>query len=230
MAFVPLIRVTLLGPARDWMNVESLDIDLPEGATVAAVCAALAERSPVAARGLTIARLAVNDRFVLPDHRLGSGDEVLVIPPVTGGMEDDRVRVALTHDRLDIAAVRRFVDGDSACGGMATFDGVVRGESDAAHGRLVRLDYEAHERMALAQLRRLCEDAMQRFGTRRVAVVHRLGAVPVGEVSVSIAVACAHRREAFDACRFLIDTLKRDVPIWKRDVFEDGFTRWVEPS
>lgn len=224
-----LIRVTFLGPARDWMSVESLDLELSDGATLGAVRAALTERSPVVARGLATARLAVNDQFAAASQPLRTGDEVLVIPPVSGGEEDPAVDVALTRDVIDVGAVRRFVDGDAGCGGVVTFDGVVRAQSDDAHGALVRLDYEAHERMAVAQMLRLCDDAKQRFDARRVAMVHRLGPVPIGEVSVSIAVACPHRDEAFAACRFLIDTLKRDVPIWKRDVFQDGFVQWVSP-
>lgn len=224
-----VVRVTFLGPARDWLNAESLDLDLPDDATLESARAALSRQSPVVARGLTVARLAVNDRFAPPEHPLRAGDEVLVIPPVSGGEGDTGVHVALTREIIDVSAVRRFVDGDTDCGGAATFDGVVRAESDPAHGKLLRLDYEAHERMALTQMRRLCDEARERFGARRAAIVHRIGAIAVGEVSVSIAVACPHRDEAFAACRFLIDTLKQDVPIWKRDVFADGFIQWTQP-
>ena len=109
------------------------------------------------------------------------------------------------------------------------FEGATRAESDPAHGRLVRLDYEAHPSMARREMERLATQASQRFGAKRAVILHRTGPVPPGEASVLIAAACAHRAEAFDACRWIIDTLKKDVPIWKKDVFEDGFVRWVEP-
>ncbi len=138
------------------------------------------------------------------------------------------VWVELVHAAIPVERVRAFVTGDPELGGIVTFEGVTRAELDGDHGPLVRLDYEAHESMARKQLERLADEATSRFGAGKVALVHRLGSVPPGGASVMIAVACPHRGEAFDACRWIIDTLKQDVPIWKKDVFEDGFVRWVE--
>ncbi len=138
--------------------------------------------------------------------------------------------VELVGDTLPAERIREFVSGDARLGGIVSFSGVTRADDDPAHGKLIRLEYEAHPSMALGQMRRLAETAASRWEVGRMALVHRLGAVLPGEASVIIAVACAHRAEAFDACRWLIDKLKQDVPIWKKDVFEDGFVRWVDPS
>src|SRR5580765_2346310 len=105
-------------------------------------------------------------------------------------------------------------------GAVCVFDGIVR---DNTRGRrTLYLDYEAYREMALAQMMALAEEAVAKFGVRDVAVVHRLGRLEVGETSVLIAVASAHRGAAFEACRWIIDTLKRTVPIWKKEHFEDG--------
>jgi len=138
--------------------------------------------------------------------------------------------IDLVRGPIGTAAVREFVGGDSALGGIVVFEGVTRSENDPQHGALRRLEYEAYESMARRQLEQLAVEAADRFGAGRTAIVHRLGPVQPGETSVIIAVACGHRAEAFDACRWLIDALKKDVPIWKKDVFEDGTVRWVEPQ
>ena len=105
-------------------------------------------------------------------------------------------------------------------GAVCVFDGIVR---DNSRGRqTLYLDYEAYREMALEQMRRLADEAVAKFGVREVAVIHRLGRLMVGETSVLIVVASAHRAAAFDACRWLIDTLKRTVPIWKKETFADG--------
>jgi molybdopterin synthase catalytic subunit len=114
-----------------------------------------------------------------------------------------------------VAAIKAGSDG-----AVCVFDGIVR---DNTRGRrTLYLDYEAYREMALEQMRQLADEAVTRFGVREVAMVHRLGRLEVGETSVLIAVASAHRAAAFDACRWLIDTLKKTVPIWKRETFVDG--------
>ncbi len=131
---------------------------------------------------------------------------------------------------MPLDRVTAFVSGDAAAGGIVTFYGATRIEHDPEHGALVRLDYEAYPEMALTQMHELSRKARQTWSVGRLVLLHRLGRVPVGEDSVAIAVACPHRAEAFTACRWLIDSLKQDVPIWKKDVFADGFTRWVDPT
>jgi len=138
--------------------------------------------------------------------------------------------VELTREPIDGERVRAFIGGDPALGGIVTFEGVTRSERDSVHGDLVRLEYEAYETMARRQLEQLADEAFRRWKCGKIAIVHRIGPVKPAEASVIIAVACGHRAEAFEACRWLIDTLKKDVPIWKKDVFADGFVRWVEPN
>ena len=114
-----------------------------------------------------------------------------------------------------VAAIKQGGDG-----AVCIFDGIVR---DNTRGRrTLHLDYEAYREMALAQMQGLAQQATERFGVREVAIVHRLGRLHIGETSVLIAVASAHRGATFDACRWLIDTLKKTVPIWKRETFADG--------
>ncbi len=129
------------------------------------------------------------------------------------------MQVAITREPIDATALIQDIKGD-ADGAVCTFDGIVR---DNTRGRrTLHLDYEAYEEMAVEQMRGLAAKAIAKFGVRDVALVHRLGRLTVGETSVLIAVASAHRGMAFDACRWLIDTLKKTVPIWKKEQFEDG--------
>ncbi len=129
------------------------------------------------------------------------------------------MQVAITRERIDASALMENLKA-GADGAVCAFDGIVR---DNTRGRgTLHLDYEAYEEMALEQMRGLVTEAISRFGVRDVALVHRLGRLVVGETSVFIVVASAHRGVAFDACRWIIDTLKKTVPIWKREQFEDG--------
>lgn len=229
---MPLInvKVVFLGPAADWSGTSSSAVDLPDGATVQALRNLLCQRAPRLADAMHVIRFAVNEAFVADDAVLHEGDEVALIPPVTGGSGDDGLLVELVREPIAATRVRAFMTEDPALGGITTFEGATRREIDSEHGPLVRLEYQAYETMALKQMARLAAEAKRRWSAGRIAIVHRLGAVAVGEVSVMIAAACGHRAESFTACRWLIDELKRDVPIWKKDVFQDGFARWVEPD
>ncbi len=224
------VHVLFLGPAGDYAGVQSASLEIDNATSVADLRRMLSERYPRLGKALGTMRVAVNEEFVREDRVLKSNDEVALIPPVSGGSDGRRVWVDLIKAAVPNGRVREFVTGDPALGGISTFEGVTRAQSDAAHGRLVHLEYEAYESMAREQLQRLADEAVKRWSAGRVAILHRLGCVPVGEASVIIAVACGHRDQSFDACRWLIDTLKVDVPIWKKDVFEDGFVRWVEPK
>jgi len=127
--------------------------------------------------------------------------------------------ILLVTDRIDTDALIRNVR-TGADGAIVTFDGCVRNQS---HGRrTLYLDYEAYESMALAKMREIAAEVHAKFPIDRVAVAHRLGRLEIGETSVFIAVSAPHRAAAFDACRYAIDTLKRSVPIWKKEYFEDG--------
>jgi MoaE-MoaD fusion protein len=127
--------------------------------------------------------------------------------------------ILLVDKTIDADALIRHVR-TGADGAIVTFDGCVRNQS---HGRrTLYLDYEAYESMALAKMREIAAEVRSKFSIDRVAITHRLGRLEIGETSVFIAVSAPHRAAAFDACRYIIDTLKRSVPIWKKEYFEDG--------
>lgn len=136
------------------------------------------------------------------------------------------VHVDLITTVIVPGAARQLVETGDRCGAAVGFDGMTRSETAPNGDKLIALEYEALDDMALSEMQRLGEQAIEKFGVRAVVLLHRIGSVPVGGVSVSVAAAGGHRSEAFDACRFLIDELKRDVPIWKRDVFASGKTEW----
>jgi molybdopterin synthase catalytic subunit len=135
--------------------------------------------------------------------------------------------VRITRDPLDDAAIQTLTRAveDPSVGGIVTFAGVVR---DNARGKRVRyLEYDVYPEMAEQEMARIAAEVEQRWQTNRVAIVHRIGRLEIGECSVVVIVACGHRAEAFEACRYAIDTLKSTVPIWKKEVAEDG-EEWVE--
>jgi molybdopterin synthase catalytic subunit len=160
---------------------------------------------------------AVNRSYVERGQELADGDEVALIPPVSGGS------FLLVVGPLDVAAVVHEVESEEA-GAVASFVGTVRRRS---RGRdVVHLEYEAYEEMAEPMLARLGEELTARHGLCGVAIHHRLGRVEVGQASVVIAVSAPHRSAALDACREAIETLKTTIPLWKKEVYEGG-EEWV---
>jgi MoaE-MoaD fusion protein len=160
---------------------------------------------------------AVNRSYVEPGHELSDGDEVALIPPVSGGS------FLLVARPLDVAAVVHEVE-DPEAGAVASFVGTVRRRS---RGRdVLHLEYEAYEEMAEPMLSRLGAELTERHGLCGVAIHHRLGRVEVGQPSVVIAVSAPHRSAALDACREAIETLKTTIPLWKKEVYEGG-EEWI---
>ena len=219
------VRVLLFARYREATGRERVDVDLPEGGTVEAAWTAMVERHPELAAYRPYTLFAVGHDYVEGDHRLHPDDELCFFPPVSGGSvpaADDIFRVV--DHALSPEAIATEVDEPGA-GGIVIFSGVVRNQTD---GRPVKfLEYEAHAPMAEAKLREIGRAIRARWaGVRRVAILHRIGRLEIGESSVLIAVSAAHRGDAFDACRYAIDTLKRTVPVWKKEHFEDGEV-WV---
>jgi molybdopterin synthase catalytic subunit/molybdopterin converting factor small subunit len=213
------MRVTVLffGVLKEMLAGEPRTLDLPLGATVDAVLAHYGGQTSQAAGLLQALAVAVNRQYVPRDCPLHEGDEVALLPPVSGGSGE--ADVALVRVPIDstslIAAVKQGEDG-----AVVVFDGIVRNNT---RGRRTQyLVYEAYEEMALQQMRGLARESVVLHGVRQIALVHRLGRLEVGETSVFVAVSSAHRAQAFEACRWLIDTLKKTVPIWKKEYFEDG--------
>jgi molybdopterin synthase catalytic subunit len=223
------VEIIFFGPARDAAGAPSVILPYSPELTLGQVIDALMQRYPKLKVGRAFLRFAVNGEFADPELRINSTDEIAVIPPVSGGQSDLEL-IELLGEPIDVASVRRFVSADPTLGGIVTFEGATRFERHAQHGALVRLDYEAYAEMALAQMRRIAAEARAIWPIGRLAMVHRTGEVAPGVASVMIAVACPHRHEAFEACRWLIDTLKKVVPLWKREVWEDGSSHWVDPT
>ena len=216
------VRVRLFARYREALGRERLEVDLPEDGTVESAWSALADRHPELAPYRPFTLFAVGQDYVSPDHRLRPDDELCLFPPVSGGAAPDVYRVVT--DPLSPDSIAAQVD-DPGAGGIVIFSGVVRNETG---GRPVKfLEYEAHAPMAEVKMREIGETVRARWpGVKQVAMLHRIGRLEVGEASVLIAVAAAHRGDAFDACRYAIDTLKRTVPVWKKEHFEDGEV-WV---
>ncbi|MBL9103697.1 MAG: molybdenum cofactor biosynthesis protein MoaE [Myxococcales bacterium] len=214
------VRVLLFAGLRERLRRDHVDLELRDGASVGELLAALASSYPAAAPLLPPCRVAVDHTFVAADHAVPAGAEVAIIPPVSGGHDhDDRFYLGgapLVQSRVVAAVERR------AAGGVVTFIGKVREHS---HGqRIHHLEYEAYEPMALRVMREIADAVEVEVPGAQLAIHHRLGWLGIGEVAVVLAAAAPHRAEAFDACRAAIDRLKRDVPIWKREVAVDGTT------
>ena len=215
------IRVLFFGMLKDLLGRSSDALELPEGARLQAVLSHYASQAPRLESLLPSLALSVNQEYSGPEKVLRSGDEVGLLPPVSGGSAAASVLpcVRIVREPISTQAELDRTKGPQD-GAAVVFEGVVRNNTRGR--RTLYLDYESYEAMALKQMEALCEDAKARFAVRAVTLVHRLGRLEIGETSVLIVVASAHRGPAFEACRWIIDTLKKTVPIWKKEYFEDG--------
>jgi len=212
------IRVLFFGVLKDLAGKASDSLSLPENATLGDVLSHYERIIPRLKETASSLAMSVNQEYAGPSTRLRPGDEVALLPPVSGGSET-RPRATIVREEIDTASVVQGLKHPED-GAVAVFEGIVRNQTRGR--RTLFLNYEAYEEMALKQIEELAGRAQAEFKIRDVAIVHRLGRLEIGETSVLIAVASAHRAAAFDACRWLIDTLKRTVPIWKKEHFEDG--------
>src|SRR5882724_1583331 len=233
-----MIRVLFFGAARDVVGRSPLHISLNTPATVASAFEDLRNSFPELQRFGRSLLFAVNQEYATTDKDLQTDDELAVFPPVSGGAEIEKAVQTqsretegstldffeLTTAAIDVGAVARRVVPPE-CGATVTLDGYAR---EWTAGRRTRyLVYEAYELMALAEMRRLGCEAHKRFAIAHIGIVHRTGRLEIGETSVVIAVSAPHRHAAFEACEWAIKELKRTVPIWKKEVFDDGEV-WVE--
>jgi len=207
---------------KDLVGRASESIELHDGASIRDLLAHYEAQIPRLKESLPSVALAVNQEYASPETKLQSGDEIALLPPVSGGLREAAERrscASIVRCPIDtqrtLTTLKRGEDGAAV-----VFEGVVRNQTRGR--KTLYLDYEAYEEMALQQMESLAEQALKQFAIRDVALVHRLGRLEIGETSVVIIVVSAHRAAAFDACRWLIDTLKRTVPIWKKEYFEDG--------
>jgi molybdopterin synthase catalytic subunit len=233
------VSVRLFAQQRAQTGLRRHELELAEGADVASAWEALVADLPVIAAGADSVRFAVNGRYADRSERLVDGDELAVIPPVAGGAEtpaEGYRRLELRDASLDdgLLGELRAEVATTADGAVVAFVGQTRetpgtpapgqeAEAERHAGQVVTgLEYEAFEPMVLSILDQIADEIAARFGVRRVAIVHRVGAVGPGESSVFIAVAAAHRGPAFEACRYAIEELKARAPIWKSEHFADG--------
>ncbi|HYP27400.1 MAG TPA: molybdenum cofactor biosynthesis protein MoaE [Blastocatellia bacterium] len=220
------IRITalLFGQAREMAGADSVELELAGPATVERAFAVLKERHPKLAGMERSLLFAINEEYATPSQPLADRDRLAILPPVSGGGPPGEDVFEITREPIDIPGLRgRLLRGDS--GAVVIFDGVAR---DNTKGRpTLYLEYEGYVEMALQMLRRIGEEVHEKWPINRVGIVHRLGRIDISESSVVIVVTSAHRRVAFEACHYAIDRLKKIVPIWKKEYFEDGAV-WVE--
>jgi MoaE-MoaD fusion protein len=220
------VRVVYFGILREMAGHEHEAVELTDGARLADLYSDLQQRVPGLSKFANSIALSINYEYATLDAPLHDGDEVALLPPVSGGAGDTSESSASVASRTRL--VREPINADQIArdlkaaedGAVVVFDGIVR---DHSRGRRTRyLEYSAYEAMAAAELEKLAQAALAQYPVRDVRIVHRLGKLQIGESSVLIVVTSAHRAAAFDAARWIIDTLKKTVPIWKKEYFEDG--------
>ncbi len=224
------VKVLYLGMLREIAGRSTEVVELPGGAHLRDLHALLEQRFPKLEGFRNSLAIALNLEYSDLAAELHDNDEVALIPPVSGGAPDEpsttetplpliSEHASIVGEAIQTAAIADAIKRPED-GAVAIFDGIVRNQSRGR--RTLYLDYTGYEPMALRQMEQLARQALATYAVRDVRIVHRLGRLHIGESSVYIVVAAAHRTAAFDACRWLIDTLKKTVPIWKREYFEDG--------
>ncbi|HID07265.1 MAG TPA: molybdopterin converting factor [Armatimonadetes bacterium] len=225
------MRILVFGPLRDYFDADAIDVPDEVAGTPNALLQYLTRVYPDVKNLLSHCRVARNGEYIQHDDELSPTDEVAIIPPVSGGADADAdidvdespYLCQITQGQIDIARLLQYVHVPTA-GGMVLFIGAVRAHS---HGRTVHaLEYDAYIPMAERELTKIAADVCQRWDVTKVAIVHRIGQLKVGDVSIVIAVSAPHRVAAFEASRYIIERIKTDVPIWKREIYADG-ARWI---
>jgi molybdopterin converting factor subunit 1 len=212
------LTVKLFGARVERVGREREAVDLPDGATAGDVVRTVAARHPGAAGILERISVAVNLEVVPPEHRVSPGDEVALLPPVAGGQA--RILVGFRPRPTMEEAVQAVRTPET--GGTAVFVGSVRAEG----GRVERLAYSAYEEMGERVLHEIAEETSAKWPLEGVAVLHGVGELEAGATTVVVACSAPHRGEALDACRYVIDEVKRRVPVWKKESGPEG-ERWI---
>ncbi len=225
------LTVLLFAGVRARLGVPQLELEVPEPVTVAGLRDRLVAAHPQLRESLAACRIAVDHEFADDDAAILAGQEIALIPPVSGGHDGPRPepidqrgqRSRLTGSPLSLAEVVAAVEHRNA-GGITTFTGNVREHS---RGKIVtRLEYEAYPAMAVASMDAIALAVEAEIPGTKVALAHRVGCLDIGESAVVIAASAPHRDEAFRACREVIERLKRDVPIWKKEIDREG-GEWI---
>jgi len=213
------VTVRLFAMLRERAGADSVEIELDEGATVADAIDALGRDPHIGDLAVRLPlRIAVNREYAKDNAPIAAGDELVAIPPVSGGASDPVRLARVSVEPIDQAALTRLV-GDPGAGAIVTFQGTTRDVD--------RLTYEAYTEMAEPRIEEILRECVERQGLRAAAAEHRIGDVPLGEPSVVVAVSAAHRTEAFAGAREAIDRIKAEAPIWKKEI-EGSRETWVE--
>jgi molybdopterin synthase catalytic subunit len=217
------VALHLFASVREAVGAREVRLELADGATIDDLKRRLAVEYPRLVPMLATTVFAIDDEYVPFEERLHDGAEIALIPPVSGGSGDGLFRV--THEAMNADDLVKLVRRDEA-GAVALFYGDVRNHSE---GRSVeRLEYEAHESMALRKMREVAAETKQRFpDVCGIGVWHRIGTLEIGETSLLVAVSSPHRKDAFEACHWCVDRIKEVVPVWKKEHWSDG-SAWVE--
>ncbi len=216
------VHVRLFASYREAAGVGHVELDLPAGAKVKDAIAEIVRAHPLIARGRQVV-IARNREYATPEESLADGDEVALIPPVSGG-ETPLSTVMISSEPLSVDAALAL-GSDRRWGGVVVFLGTVR---DASRGkRVTHLEYEAYPEMAEAKMREIADALEKRYAPCRIVLHHRIGDLALGEIAVIIVAGAPHRDAAFSAAREAIDQLKTIVPIWKKEYSEDGAV-WIE--
>ncbi|HEY6464698.1 MAG TPA: molybdopterin converting factor subunit 1 [Candidatus Acidoferrales bacterium] len=218
------VRVLFFGQLKEIVGAAEENAELSEGAKIEDLFERYNRRFPKFAEFRPSIAVSVNQEYADAKAALSNGDEVAFLPPVSGGDHENGDIFRLARKPID---AREIVEALKAPedGALVVFDGFVR--NNFKDQKTLYLEYEAYEAMAWAKIREIGAEIRHKFSIRQIAIVHRLGRLEIGETSVLIAAASAHRAAAFDACRYAIDTLKRTVPIWKKEFFVGGAV-WAE--
>ncbi len=219
---MPTLTILLFAGLKEAAKTDTISVDVPAEITVAELLAEVEEQIPALRGRARGCRLAIDQAFVGDADPVGQPSELALIPPVSGG-HDGPPRIKLTDEPLRLQDVVTVVEHAGA-GGLATFTGNVRRHS---RGQTIEhLEYEAYGPMATKVMTQIADAIESRIEGTRVAIHHRVGHLTIGETAVVIAASAPHRAEAFEACRTAIEQLKDDVPIWKKEVADDGAT-WI---
>jgi molybdopterin converting factor subunit 1 len=231
------VHIRLFAGLHDLLGERNVTLELSEGATVADLRDQLSRQYPVITPYLPTLVCAVDEEYVTPDHALREGDDVALIPPVSGGSDsqgtrnkgqgtrsEDEPYFLVTRERLEAQKLAELVRQDES-GAVVLFSGVARNHSEGR--RVLALEYDAYPEMAARKLREVAEEVRGRWPISGIAIHHRMGRLEIGEASLLVAVSSAHRREAFEACQYAVDRVKQTVPIWKKEIWEDGEGAWV---
>lgn len=216
------VQVRLFAAMKEIIGKKLLELQMPEGSSLKDVITLIGETYPDVKEILLISKYAVNMEYVDTEKKMVEGDEITVIMPVSGGVatvSENNIYIEITSEKIDTGKVLNFIS-DYSAGSVLLFNGTVR---DNDEGKPVQyLFYEAYEEMAVKEIKKLIAAAFNDFRIAKVCIIHRLGKMDVGEISISIGISSPHREDSYLASKFLIDNIKETVPIWKKEIFDEG--------